>query len=133
MPWFQMSQSCPQTQPHQSPVLGISQGELASEAGSAWKTEFYLPTSTNARCSAKYSVCVSYCHSQLLHDLVVIASFIQQKTWAQNSQVICPGSHSCYRMLRAIASPFPNSVSLRLNTDGCCQTAVLTKCKMLSM
>lgn len=93
-----------------------------------------LPLSTlNARRSTKYSVCVSYCPSQLLHDVVVITSRIQWKTWAQNSQVICPGSHSCYRVLRAIASPFPNSVHLRLNTDGCCLIATLAECKVLSL
>lgn len=132
MIWDLMSQRCPQTLPHQSPVLSISQGELMNEAGTAWRVEFYPLTSLNARCSAKHPICVSYCHSQLLHDLVVIASLIQQKTWAQNSQVICPESHSCYRVLREIASPFPNSLSLRLNTDGCCLTSASTKCKMLS-
>lgn len=117
--------------------VGVCGGELSSEAGAARRTEVCPLTSLKDRCSVKDSICVCILlafttHVIHIHDLVVIASLIQQKTGAQNGQVICPGSHSCYRVLRAIGSPFPNSVSLRLNTEGCCLTA-LSKCKILSL
>lgn len=115
MSWSRVALSCSQTQPHQKLCPGLITGGGSSEAGRVQRMEVCSLTTLNAGSYAKCSIHVPCCHPQELHELVVIASLMQQKKWAQKCQLICLGSYICYRGAQSHSVSF-DRVSLRLNT-----------------